>query len=306
MGPPLADLCLNSHRTCHEGFQCSDGWLDRFKKRRAITFRIVSGEANSVPKDIVDDWLCNELPSLLEEYDPKDVFNADETGLFFKLLPDRTYTYKGNNCHGGKRSKERITLLIAANMDGSEKLPLLAIGKSAKPRCFKNVRHLPVEYKSNRKAWMTSAIFIEWVLNLDRKFSKEGRKVLLIVDNCSALDQHIATKLKSIQLEYLPPNCTSQLQPCDMGIIKTFKVFYRKRLLSKLIRAMEEKNSDDFTVNVLECLRWSKSVLENGVTQETTANCLKMQVFKRSQVKAKMNLGRQIHRKRIWANFLST
>ena len=97
---------------------------------------------------------------------------------------------------------------------------------------------------------MTSAISIELVLNLDRKFSKEGRKVLLIVDNCSAHGQHIATKLKSIQLEYLPPNCTSQLQSCDMGIIKNFKVFYRKRLLSKLIRAIEEKNSDDFTVNV--------------------------------------------------------
>ena len=125
--------------------------LDRFKKRRAIKFCIVSGEANSVPKDIVDDWLCNKLPSLLEEYDPKDVFNADETGLFFKLLPDRTYTYKGDNCHGGKRSKERITLMIAANMDGSEKLPLLAIGKSAKPCCFKNVRLLQLSINPKEK-----------------------------------------------------------------------------------------------------------------------------------------------------------
>ncbi len=67
---------------------------------------MVSGEANSVPKNIVDDFLHNKLPKLLEEYEPKDIFNADETGLFFKLLPDRTYTFKGDTCHGGKKSKE--------------------------------------------------------------------------------------------------------------------------------------------------------------------------------------------------------
>eukprot|EP00795_Rhopilema_esculentum_P013759 gene13759-4682_t len=66
-----------------------------------------------------------------------------------------------------------------------------------------------------------------------------------------------------------------------MGIIKNFEVFYCKRLLSKLIRATEEKKSDDFTVNVLECLRWSKSVWENGVTQETIANCFKKAGFQK-------------------------
>ena len=265
----------------HEGFACSDGWLDRFKKRREVTFRMVSGEANSVPKNIVDDFLHNKLPKLLEEYEPKDIFNADETGLFFKLLPDRTYTFKGDTCHGGKKSKERITLMIAANMDGTEKLPLLAIGKSAKPQCFKNVKNLPVEYKSNKKAWMTGGIFTEWVTKLDRKFSRENRKVLLIVDNCSAHDQDIATKLKSIKLEFLPPNCTSRLQPCDMGIIKNFKVLYRKRLLSKLIRSIEERRKEDFTVNVLECLRWSKSVWDDGVTQQTIANCFRKAGFQK-------------------------
>ena len=204
----------------HEGFHCSDGWLNRFLKRREISFRVLSGEANSAPKVTVDDWLCNKLPGLLEEYDKNDIFNADETGLFFMLLPDRTYTFKGDNCHCRKRSKERITLIIGANMDSAEKLPLLAIGKSARPRCVKNVRHLPVEYKFNKKAWMTLDIFVEWVMKLDIKFVRERRKVFLIVESCSAHDQDLATKLIAIQLEFLPPNCTSRLQPCDMGIIK--------------------------------------------------------------------------------------
>ena len=47
-----------------------------------------------------------------------------------------------------------MTVLIGSNASGTEKLPLFVIGKSAKPRCFKNAR-LPVEYAANKKAWMT-------------------------------------------------------------------------------------------------------------------------------------------------------
>lgn len=53
----------------------------------------------------------------------------DESGLFYKMMPDKTLKFKGEKCTGGKMSKDRI----AANMDGSEKRKLLAIGKSRTP-----------------------------------------------------------------------------------------------------------------------------------------------------------------------------
>ena len=103
----------------------------------------------------------------MERYSPEDIYNVDETGLFYKLLPDRTYTFKGENCHGGKRSKERITLLLGSNMTGTDKLKPLVIGKAAKPRCFKgiNIDSLPVLYRANAKAWMTSQIFNWWLVS---------------------------------------------------------------------------------------------------------------------------------------------
>ena len=67
----------------HECFHHSDGWLDRFIKRGEITFGNISGEANSVPKDTVDEWLGNKLPSLLQEGDAKEISVADETELLF-------------------------------------------------------------------------------------------------------------------------------------------------------------------------------------------------------------------------------
>lgn len=71
-------------------------------------------------------------------------------------------------------------------MDGSEKLPLFMIGKSANPRCFKNVKSIPVEYKSNKKAWMTGELFEDWLLKLDKTYRKQNRKIILFIDNCSA------------------------------------------------------------------------------------------------------------------------
>ena len=69
-------------------------------------------------------------------------------------------------------------------MNGSEKLPFLAIEKFAKPRCFKGVNSLPVDYKAHRKAWMVSEI--EWVKKRDQQFQKQKRQVLFFVNNCTA------------------------------------------------------------------------------------------------------------------------
>lgn len=57
---------------------------------------------------------------MISPYDPKNVFNVDETGLFCKCVPDRILSFKSDKYHGGKSSKERIILFLCTNMDGSE------------------------------------------------------------------------------------------------------------------------------------------------------------------------------------------
>ena len=66
--------------------------------------------------------------------------------------------------------------MAAASATG-EKLPMMVIGKFKKPLCFKNVKHLPCDYKSQKKSWMDSIIFEEWIRKLDRKFGAEKRKI---------------------------------------------------------------------------------------------------------------------------------
>ena len=64
---------------------------------------------------------------------------------------------------GKKKSKFRITIGLAANADGSEKLPLFFIGRAAKPRCFnkKSPQSQSFYYRNNKKAWMTMELFEE-------------------------------------------------------------------------------------------------------------------------------------------------
>lgn len=252
----------------HESFQCSGGWLDRFKARHGVVFREICGEAAAVDDNIVTSWLEKTLAPMLSSYHPRDVFNADETGVFYRLLPDKTFCFKGDSCHGGKQSKERITAMVCANMDGSEKLPLMVIGKFERPRCFKNVKTLPATYKFNKKAWMTSVIFTEWLRKLDRQFTAQRRKILMLVDNCPA-HPHLQN-FTSINLMFLPPNATSRLQPCDMGIIKNLKVKYRKLVAMRLMESIENKTT--YEINVLDAMRMLRKAWAD-VTQQTVANC---------------------------------
>ena len=179
---------------------CSNGWLSRWKKRHNITFRAVCGENASVDLGVCEEWKETTLKPILQRYSADNVFNANETGLYWRLLPDKTHAVKGNTCSGGKKSKERVTLLVCANMNGTEKHPLLVIGKFQRPRCFSGVAHLPIEYKANTNAWMTSIIFEEWLRKWDQELTSSGGKIVLFVDNCSA-HPHISC-LKSIELVF--------------------------------------------------------------------------------------------------------
>ena len=101
---------------------------------------------------IINKQINTKLKALLEKFQLSDAYNMDETGLFYKMIPTTTLHYKGQKCKAGTQSKARLTLALCANMNSSDKLPLLAIGKSAKPRCCKNIDTLSVCCESNCKA----------------------------------------------------------------------------------------------------------------------------------------------------------
>lgn len=129
-----------------ESFKASNGWLENFQKRYGIVFKSVCGEEKSAPLNDAQSWREKEMKMILEKFLPENIYNADEAGLFYQLMPDKTMALKNESCKGGKKSKQRITVLFCANLTGSHKLKPLVIGRSLKPRCFKNVKSLPGKY----------------------------------------------------------------------------------------------------------------------------------------------------------------
>lgn len=129
-------------------FQPSSGWLSRWKGRNSIVYKKMHGEMKDADIPAADSWREEILPNLLEEYSPDNIYNADETGIYYRALPDGSLTFKADSARGSKKVKERITAMVACNMSGTDKRRLFVIGKSKKPRCFRG-KTLPVIYDAN-------------------------------------------------------------------------------------------------------------------------------------------------------------
>ena len=158
--------------------------------------------------------------------------------------------FRTEKLSGIKKAKQRLIVLLMANMDYSDERKSLIIGKSAKPRWCRRVASLPVMYKANKNAWMTAAIFQYWVNDFNKCLQTKRRNVCLLLDNCSA-HKIETTLLKSVQLVFLPANTTLSVQPLDQGIIRNFKHYYWRRMLQKVLFTIDvDKNA---TVTNVAC-----------------------------------------------------
>lgn len=85
-----------------DDFKASAGWLQKFKHRHNIVGKTLSGESRFVNQDDANDWITTQVSEILARFDAQDIYNADETGLFYQMLPNKTLDVKGDRCHGGK------------------------------------------------------------------------------------------------------------------------------------------------------------------------------------------------------------
>lgn len=81
-----------------------------------------------------------KLKEIIQELEPKNIFNVDETGLFYKCTPNKTLAFKGERCSGGKLSKERATLLIGANNGWIRKTTIITDWKIGQSTLFQKCK----------------------------------------------------------------------------------------------------------------------------------------------------------------------
>jgi len=106
----------------------------------------------------------DDLYAIIAQYDPKNVYNMDEIGLFFHLLPRYNLLMPDEDIsttRGKKKSKDRVSLIVCANTVGTHKIPCALISKPKAPACIKD-RQWPVPYFSQAKVWMDVETCWKW------------------------------------------------------------------------------------------------------------------------------------------------
>ncbi|GBC48258.2 tigger transposable element-derived protein 6-like [Rhizophagus irregularis DAOM 181602=DAOM 197198] len=189
-----------------EDFHHSEGWLGGFKKRHGLRQFKKQGEAESAPSAELIERDRFALQQLLAFYNPEDIWNGDETGLFWKMEPFRVLAR--NSLSGHKKEKSRVTIFCATNATGNE--------------------------------------------------TRE--------------------KLDSIDVKFLLPNTTTKLQPCDAGIIHSFKCHYKRLFIQNRIDAYDDVQDGiveelaDYTIyDALQNAAEAWSI----VSSQTISNCWK-------------------------------
>lgn len=124
------------------------------------------GEGGDVDKN--DPELLKALDNLgliIDHNNPSCVYNMDESGLFFWLLPcyiillptEDVSTVRGKK----KKAKDRVTLIVCCNANKTERSPIAMIGEAKEPACILG-NSWPIPYFQEKNAWIDVPTFNKW------------------------------------------------------------------------------------------------------------------------------------------------
>lgn len=124
---------------------------------------------------------------------------------------------------------------------------------------------------------MTSEIFNQYLRYLNERMRLANRNILLFLDNAPVHCLQVQTVLTHIKLKTFPANTTSGTQPLDAGIIRNFKLYYRKFFLQTIIDKSENmtKKAEEVipTIHIHHAITWILKSWNENVHRETITAC---------------------------------
>ncbi|SMN21917.1 similar to Saccharomyces cerevisiae YDR081C PDC2 Transcription factor required for the synthesis of the glycolytic enzyme pyruvate decarboxylase [Maudiozyma saulgeensis] len=238
-------------------------WISNFLAKMDVNVSILDEEMPKIPKI----WTFEER-SYLKEYFSKlpatDVFTLDETFLAYNLPLD----YAQYEISSIQRKVEVATVMLCANLDGTEKLKPLVVGKYENYKSFRNyfpneplsslnqsslgdkmAKKFDISYQSNTKSWLTSNLFHDWLVRWDKRLVAYNRKIWIVLDD-SCSHRIINLHLHNITLIYT--SATSKFLPLNWGVLDEFKTRYRIQQYNALIELQnkyEEKTKHPYFIS---------------------------------------------------------
>ena len=154
----------------------------------------------------------------------EDVYNMDETGLFYCAQPNKTLSARKSLWV--QNSKGWSHFCSCCNTTCIDKLKPVIIYKSLRSRCFGSwLPRYYVWWFANQMAWMASNVLESWMMSLNVYFNlKSGRYfwlwtilLLFFLSMLVGMNHLVINLLQSsnIDIASISHNVTSAVQPLD-------------------------------------------------------------------------------------------
>lgn len=294
-------------------------WCNQFMKKLNIS---LTGTDDDIRENLGYSlnkiWYLDEkldlklyLDTLIQrfKYRPRDIFTIDEFQLFYSLPLDQIFDI--NSIDKGLKqlissTENSLTVMLGTNLDGSEKLTPLIVGKydkfdvsqSSNPSLRNYHRHMTndvvtlmnkltevygVFYKNNINKWITSTMFHNYLLTLDHKLANSirPRRILIILDDSSS-HRILNLKFNNIKLVYLKNNthhkslynslyngANFDYCPMNFGIVYEFKILYR---LQQYVEMMNIQRNSNVSIDTIDLNTLGMNNSSTDVLSETDYN----------------------------------
>jgi DDE superfamily endonuclease len=189
---------------------------------------------------------------------PANVYNADQTNVFYSMPSTYTLAQRGAKTVPikGANSTSRLTVMLCANMEGGKVPPYLIFKGSVKERApinrelsTKDGHPQNMEYAVQPKAWMDEAKMLDWIERVWKTHIQRQQPdgiSYLILDECRT---HLTAKVKeafekcNTEVDYIPGGYTSKCQMLDVGVNRPFKNNITDEFTRWMIRTGSSKPS---------------------------------------------------------------
>jgi len=210
-------------------FAASNGFIQRWASRHGLEDVALHGSGASAN---VEEGAARmaAIRQQLKGVDVDPIYNVDETGLLYRVLPSRSYVPSEDRrtARGLKamKSKDRITLTLCCNATGTHEVSVTVNCKAAQQMCFPGEGNAsPLPYLSQKLSWTDASVFKRWSeeVFVPAVQARTAHHVYFIMEN---LGCHSFISHPQVTIIELSPNPTAEYQPLDAGIFMLLKNQY--------------------------------------------------------------------------------
>jgi hypothetical protein len=239
-----------------EKFKASETWARKWARDHNVITTISNkidpiAAAAAAASTYTSATRLKELQPIVAKYPAERVYTISCAGLFYKILPHRTYVSTVRNrrvrATKGLKCKDFLTLYCCTNESGSHKLPITCINKYKQPQCFRSRSQRILPYIPQKKSWSDSGTLQNWwrevfLPHVRETYPDMEDRVLLLVEDSAALQSELLRDpTNQVRVEALPPATSAHtFQPLE-SIVETTKRRYRYRLLHEVMEIFDER-----------------------------------------------------------------